>query len=182
MLVGYARTSTIEQQAGYDAQLEELEVAGCDKVFGEQVSSVAHREELDKAIDFVRDGDTLVIKTLSRLARSTQMLWDIIQRLEDKGVGLRILDIGVDTKSSTGKLVLTIFGAVSQWEREVMLERQREGIAKAKAEGKYKGRQPTARAKSKEVNQMKEDGATVKEIVAKLGVSQASVYRIFAEA
>lgn len=93
-------------------------------------------------------------------------------------MALRILDVGIDTKSSTGKLVLTIFGAVNQWEREVMLERQREGIAKAKAEGKYKGRKPTARAKSKEVTQMKEEGASVQQIVAKLGVSQASVYRI----
>jgi len=178
MLVGYVRSSTVEQIAGYEAQVKELGSLGCDKIFGEKVSSVAHREQLNKAIEYVREGDTLVVKTLSRLARNITHLWEIIETLEAKGVALRILDVGIDTKSSTGKLVLTIFGAVNQWEREVMLERQREGIAKAKAEGKYKGRKPTARAKSKEVIQMKQGGASVKDIVAKLGVSQASVYRI----
>jgi len=178
MLVGYVRTSTLEQQAGYEAQVREMEALGCDKIFGEQVSSVAHREQLNKAIEYVREGDTLAVKTLSRLARNITHLWEIVETLEAKGVNLRILDVGIDTKSSTGKLVLTIFGAVNQWEREVMLERQREGIAKAKAEGKYKGRAPTARAKSKEITQMKDEGASVQQIVAKLGVSQASVYRI----
>jgi DNA invertase Pin-like site-specific DNA recombinase len=181
MLIGYARTSTIEQSYGLDAQVQQLEELGCEKIFQEQVSSVAHRDELDKAVEFAREGDVLIVAKLDRLARSISHLWSIVETLEGKKVGLRVLDMGIDTQSATGKLILTLLGGINQFEREVMLERQREGIARAKAEGKYKGRQPTARAKSKEVIQMKEDGASVKEIVAQLGVSRASVYRILSD-
>jgi DNA invertase Pin-like site-specific DNA recombinase len=178
MLIGYARTSTLEQVAGFEAQIRELNDLGCEKLFQEQVSSVAHRDELNKAIDFARDGDVLVVVKLDRLARSISHLWKIIELLEAKKVGLRVLDLGIDTQSATGKLILTLLGGINQFEREMMLERQREGIAKAKAEGKYKGRKPTARAKSAEVLEMKAAGATVKKITEELGISRASVYRI----
>ena len=179
MKIGYARTSTLEQVAGFDVQIEELNRLGCDRIFQEQVSSVAQRDELAKAVDFVRDGDVLVVTKLDRLARSISHLWTIIETLEAKNVGLRILDLGIDTKSATGKLILTLLGGINCWEREMMLERQREGIAKAKAEGKYKGRKPTAVAKTDEVLEMKAKGLGATAIAKQLGIGRSSVYRIF---
>jgi DNA invertase Pin-like site-specific DNA recombinase len=179
MLVGYARTSTLEQVAGFDAQIAELSNLECEKIFQEQVSSVAQREELSNAIDFTREGDVLVVTKLDRLARSISHLWKIIEILEEKKVGLRVLDLGIDTQSATGKLILTLLGGISQFEREMMLERQREGIAKAKMEGKYKGRKPTARSQSSKVLEMRDSGSSVKEITTQLDISRASVYRIF---
>ncbi|MBT3553359.1 MAG: recombinase family protein [Rhodospirillaceae bacterium] len=178
MLIGYARTSTLEQVAGFDAQIAELNKLGCDKIYREQVSSVVQRDELNGAIDFAREGDTLVVTKLDRLARSISHLWSIIELLEEKHVGLRILDIGIDTKSATGKLILTILGGINQFEREMMLERQREGIARAKAEGKYKGRKPTARNQSQTVIELRKSGVPVKDITKQLPISRASVYRI----
>jgi DNA invertase Pin-like site-specific DNA recombinase len=103
---------------------------------------------------------------------------EILGQLEAKGVALRILSMGIDTNTPTGKLMLTILGGVAQFEREVMLERQREGIAKAKAEGKYKGRAPTARAKADEVMRLHEAGVGATEISKQLGIGRASVYRL----
>lgn len=184
MLIGYARTSTTDQNAGLDAQLRDLEAAGCGKVFAEQVSSMATRPEFARAIEFAREGDTLVVTKLDRLARSVGKAWEVVEELEAKGVGLRILSLGgepVDTRSATGKLILTIFAGFAQFEREMMLERQREGIAKAKAEGVYKGRKPTARAKSDEVRALAAEGKSVTEIAKALGIGRASVYRALDE-
>lgn len=181
MLVGYARTSTTEQEAGLEAQRRDLDAAGCGKVFAEHVSSVGERDRLRQALEFVREGDTLVITKIDRLARSTIHLWEIVRDLDAKGVGLRVLNLGgevVDTKSATGRLILTIFAGFAQFEREMMLERQREGIAKAKAEGKYLGRKPTARAKSEEVLRLHREGKTPTEIAAAVGIGRGSVYRI----
>ena len=147
MLIGYARTSTLDQKAGIEAQVRDLQVAGCERLFQEQVSSVdvANREQLALALDFIREGDALVVTKLDRLARSVAHLMTILEALKAKGASLRILSMGIDTSTPTGKLMLTLLGGVAEFEREIMLERQREGIAKAKAEGKYKGRKPTAR-------------------------------------
>lgn len=184
MLVGYARTSTVEQEAGLEAQKRDLLLAGVEELFDEQVSSVAHREKLDAALSFVRSGDTLLVTKLDRLARSTAHLLSILETLERKKVGLRILDFGgsaIDTKSPTGRLMLTMFGAMAQFEREMMLERQREGIAKAKREGKYKGRKPTARAKAGEVRKLHGEGVGPSEIARRLSLGRASVYRLLSE-
>lgn len=186
MLIGYARTSTAEQVAGLQAQLRDLKtVAGCSKVYEEQVSSVGQRGQLDAALDFVREGDTLVVTKLDRLARSTSHLLSLVEYLDGKGVALRILDFGggeVDTKSPSGKMLLTVFAAMAQFEREIMLQRQREGILAAKAAGKYKGRKPTARMKADEVHKLKEAGKGPSAIARNLGIARASVYRILAEA
>lgn len=180
MKIGYARTSTLDQTAGLDAQRRDLEAAGCEKLFEEQVSSVdkVKRVKLADALEFCREGDTLVVTKLDRLARSTQHLLSIVEGLEAKGVSLEILDMGIDTSNATGKLMLTMLGGIAEFERRIMLERQREGIAKAKAEGKYKGRQPTARAKAEEMRRLSEEGRTRKEIAEELGVSERSVYRV----
>jgi DNA invertase Pin-like site-specific DNA recombinase len=180
MLVGYARTSTVDQAAGFEAQLRELKVAGCERVFSEQVSSVGQRDQLTAALDFVRDGDVLVVLRLDRLARSVAHLLDIVARLEAKKVGLRILNIGIDTNTASGKLVLHVLGAIGEFERAILLERQREGVAKAKAEGKYKGRAPTARAKGPEVKRLRQEGVGPVEIARRLKISRASVYRVLA--
>ena len=182
MLVGYARTSTVEQEAGLEAQIRDLKKVGCkEKLFSEQVSSIAQRDQLDAALQYVRSGDTLVVTKLDRLARSTRHLLQILDALEVDGVTLRILDFGggqVDTGSATGKLMLTMFGAFGEFERSMMLERQREGIQKAKDAGKYKGRAATARAKTDQVLALVREGVNKVDIAKRLGIGRTSVYRI----
>ncbi len=180
MKIGYARTSTLDQQAGFEAQLKQLFGADCEKVFWEQVSSVGQREQLDAALDFVREGDTLVVTKLDRLARSTAHLLQIAEALTAKGANFKVLDLDLDTSTATGKLLFTMI-AIGEFERELMLERQREGIAKAKADGKYKGRKPTARAKSDQVLALTDDGVGATEIAKRLEIGRASVYRILAD-
>jgi DNA invertase Pin-like site-specific DNA recombinase len=182
MLIGYARTSTLDQTAGFEAQLSELAQAGCEKVFREQVSSVAPRAQLDATLDYIREGDVLVICKLDRLARSTQHLLEIVEQVKRKGAHLSVLNLGMDTSTATGKLLVTMIGAIGQFEREMMLERQREGIAKAKSEGKYKGRAPTARAKADEVRTLRDEGIGATEIAKRLNMARASVYRVLAPA
>ncbi|TIT95083.1 MAG: recombinase family protein [Mesorhizobium sp.] len=182
MLIGYCRVSTLDQQAGYEAQLRDLQSQGCEKIFGEQVSSVnAHRAELERAIEFVREGDRLVVTKLDRLARSVADWCQIVARLEAKKVGLIILGMNVDTATPTGRLMLNMLGSIAQFERELMLERQREGIAKAKTEHKFKGRAPTARRKTSEIVSMHRAGKKPSEIAKAIGVGRSSVYRILAD-
>jgi DNA invertase Pin-like site-specific DNA recombinase len=179
-LIGYARTSTSDQIAGLAAQVRDLTAAGCGKLFQEQVSSVVQRAQFDAALEYARDGDTLVVTKLDRLARSARHLSEIVDALEKKGVALRILNLGgdtVDTKGATGKLILNVFAAFAQFEREMMLERQAEGIAKAKLAGRYKGRKPTARAKAADASRLFAEGKRVSEIAKVLGIGRASVYR-----
>ena len=185
MLIGYARTSTVEQVAGLEAQETALGATGCKKLFVEQVSSVAQRDQLAAALDWVREGDTLVVTRLDRLARSTTDLLGIVAVLEGKAVALRILDFGgseVDTKSPTGRLLLVMFAAVAEFARAIMLERQRVGVARARAEGKYRGRVPTARRQAKRVVTLHTSGLGASAIAAEVGISRASVYRLLAEA
>lgn len=177
MFIGYARTSTLEQEAGLDAQVRDLKALGCERVFQEQVSSVAPRKALDAAFGTMRSGDTLVVTKLDRLARSVVHLGAILADLEAKGVALRIENLGVDTSTPTGKLILNVLGGVAQFEREMMLERQREGIAKAKAEGAYRGRKPTARAKTDQIKALAAEGLSMGAIAAKLGIGKGSVHR-----
>lgn len=180
MRIGYARTSTLDQKAGLEAQERDLNMAGCERLFIEQVSSVdvVARIKLAEVLDFVRDGDVLVVTKLDRLARSVAHLCDVLRVLDERGASLVILGLGIDTATPTGKLMLTILGGVAQFEREIMLERQREGIAKAKAEGKYKGRAPTARAKADEVHRLHREGVGATEIAKRVGIGRASVYRV----
>ncbi|GGL71051.1 recombinase family protein [Wenxinia marina] len=182
MLVGYARTSTLEQKAGLEAQRAALEAAHCERVWEEQTSSVGHRTGLSEALSYLREGDVLVVTKLDRLARSVRHLGEIVDHLESKSVGLKVLDLGLDTTNATGKLMLNVLGSVAQFEREMMLERQREGIRKAKAEGKYKGRKPTAQAKAAEVRSLIDEGMPKRSVAHRLGISERSVYRIAGKA
>jgi DNA invertase Pin-like site-specific DNA recombinase len=182
MLIGYGRTSTTDQEAGLEAQEAALRAAGADKLFIEQVSSVGKRQQLEAALDYVREGDTLVVTKLDRLARSVADLLTIVARLEAKKVGLRVLAMSgsqsLDTGTAIGKLMLAVIGAVGQFEREMMLERQKDGIAKAQREGRYKGRAPTARRKAAEIIRLKEEGVRPSDIASSLGIGRASVYRV----
>ncbi|UPG71627.1 recombinase family protein [Roseomonas gilardii subsp. gilardii] len=181
MFVGYARTSTVDQEAGLEAQQRDLRAAGCERLFSERVSSVAKRAALEEALRFVREGDVLVVTKPDRLARSTADLLALVGRLEARKVALRVLSMGgqeIDTRSPTGRLMLTMLGAVAEFERALMLERQREGIAKARADGKYRGRTPTAQRKAAEVVSLRAEGLTAPAIAAKLGIGRASVFAI----
>ena len=178
MLVGYARTSTADQTAGLDAQQRDLKAAGCGKVFAEQTSGTPHRPALSECLRFLREGDTLLVTKPDRLARNTAELLKIEHELTERGVGLVIQSMGLDTRNGsnpTARLMLTILAGVATWEREIMLERHREGIAKAKAEGRYKGRPPSI------------DRARVRELLARmspteaaktLGIARSSVHRL----
>jgi DNA invertase Pin-like site-specific DNA recombinase len=183
MKIGYARTSTVEQIAGLEAQLRDLKATGCNRIFQEQLSSVdAKRPQLEAALDYARDGDVLVCTKLDRLARSVADVVAIEAKLKAKGAALHIMDPAVDTSSPAGRLIFNVIASIAQFEREIMLTRQREGIAKAKGEGKYKGRKATAREQANEIQALHAANLKAPEIAAKLGISERSVYRVLADA
>ncbi len=179
--IGYARTSTADQVAGLEAQERDLLAAGCKKVFAEQVSATADvRPQLKAALDFIRDGDVLVVTKPDRLARSMADLLAINEQIKAKGATLLVQSISpepLDARNPTGTLMLHVLGAVAAFERDLMKERQREGIAKARADGKYKGRAPTVQRRADEIRALKAQGMGAAEIARTLGVGRASVYR-----
>lgn len=177
-IIGYARVSTTGQSL--EQQLTAL--AGCEKVFNEKVSgSKTDRPQLQAMLEFVRSGDVLKVTKLDRLARNTRHLLEITDQLHAKGVTLQIQNLGIDTATPTGKLMLTMIGAIATFEREIMLERQAEGIALAKAKGVYKGRKPTAQLQAQNVNILYGQGMKKTDIARTLNISQSSVYRILAD-
>jgi len=177
MRIGYARTSTLEQVAGYEAQERELKAAGVERIYKEQVSSVAERPELERMLGELRAGDVLVVTKLDRLARSVHHLGEILKRLDQAEVGLNILGMGIDSTTAAGRLMLNVLGSVAQFEREMMLERQREGIAKAKEEGKYKGRKPKGQPLLEQILKLKAEGLGDTEIGKRLNIDRATVWR-----
>jgi DNA invertase Pin-like site-specific DNA recombinase len=180
MLIGYARTSTTDQQAGFDSQLVELEAYGSELTFKEEVSAVASRGELERAMDMLSEGDKLVVTKLDRLARNVMQMGELQQQIEAKGAGLVILSLGsetIDTTTATGKPILNMMVSVAQFEREMMKERQVEGIKRAKAKGKYKGRVPTAMRQADKVKALVEAGVQRVQVHEQLGIIKASYYR-----
>lgn len=175
--IGYARVSSSSQSL--EVQLEQLRAAGCDKLFAEKRSgtSTQGREALAEALDYAREGDTLVVTRLDRLARSAADLHSIVSQINGKGVGFRCLQQGsVDTTTSMGKLILGILGAVAEFETDIRRERQKEGIEKAKEAGVYKGR-PVSIDPEK-VRELHASGIGPSEIANKLRIGRASVYRL----
>ena len=178
--IGYARTSTEDQVAGLEAQVRDLEAAGCNKIYSEQVSALGDRQQLNAALAYLREGDTLVITKIDRLARNTRSLGEIVDSLHQRGIGLKVLQFGretLDTTGAYGRLMLNMFSAFAEFERDLMKERQKEGIAKAKGERKYKGRKPTARAKAAVAVALFSQGKTVSEVAKEVGIGRGSVYR-----
>ena len=174
---GYGRVSTQDQHL--EAQLQQLQEAGCDRIYQEKESGVKRdRPELAKMLDFIRAGDTVIICKLDRLARSVKDLLEIVDLLERKEVALKVLNISLDTSTPTGRLMLSMLAAIGQFEREMMLERQYEGIRLAKDAGRYKGRKPTAQAKSDQVVTLAVQGVSKAKIAEKLSIGVTSVYRI----
>lgn len=175
--IGYARVSTEEQEL--TVQLGQLSAAGVDKVFQEKASGIKEdRPQLGAMMEYAREGDTVVVCKLDRIARSTKHLLELVDSLDKKKVAFQVLNINLDTTSPTGKLMLSMLAAIGQFEREMMLERQREGIRIAKAEGAYKGRKPTARCKGDQVLALLAEGKTKQAVADEVGISIASVYRI----
>lgn len=173
---GYARVSTTDQDLS--VQIAALRAAGCDVIRSEAVSGASRdgRAELATVLDFIRSGDTLVVTRIDRLARSIGDLQDIVRSLKVKGAGLRATEQPIDTSTAAGKAFLDMLGVFAEFETNLRRERQAEGIARAKAEGVYRGRPATIDAA--QVRKLKAEGIGPAEIARRLGIGRASVYRI----
>ena len=179
MKIGYVRVSTVEQHE--ERQVVELqEKVGVERTFIDKLSGKnTERPELQKMIDFAREGDTIYVSEFSRLARSTKDLLDIVQKLKDKGVQVVSLKENFDTTTPAGELAMTLFAAIATFERKIMLERQKEGIALAKARGVYRGRKqkpkPSNRQELVERYQWR-DIRSVSELARVCGCSRNTIY------
>lgn len=174
--IGYARVSTTDQDL--TVQLEALQAAGCDVVRAEKVSgtSTNGRDELATILEFIREGDALVVTRIDRLARSIADLQDIVRTVKAKGASLKATEQPIDTSTAAGKAFLDMLGVLAEFETNLRKERQLEGIAKAKQAGVYKGRKPSIDADA--VRQLRAEGLGGTEIAARLNIGRASVYRI----
>lgn len=177
-LVGYARVSTIDQNL--DIQLDSLKCAGCKKIFSEKKSGTSKKDRtaLDECMEYIREGDTLVVTRIDRLTRSILDLQTLLHYLKEKAIHLKALEQPVDTSNASGKFFLDMLGVFAEFETNLRRERQLEGIERAKREGKYKGRKPTARSKTDDVMELINQGFTRTAIAKKLNMGIASVYRI----
>lgn len=173
-IIGYARVSTEDQDCAI--QEEALRKAGATIIRSERKSgtSTKGRSELATVLDFVREGDTLLVTRIDRLARSLMDLEGIVQALRDKGAYLRATEQPIDTASPAGRAFLQMLGVFAEFETAIRKERQMEGIAKAKARGVYKGRKPSVPVDK--VREMKADGIGASQIAKQLGIARSSVY------
>jgi DNA invertase Pin-like site-specific DNA recombinase len=182
-VVGYARVSSIGQD--HSGQAERLKQAGATKIFAEKRSGLdGARPELTRCLEYVREGDTLVVTKLDRLARSTADLYRIVTTLQQKGVSFRVLDDPtVDTSSRTGKLVLGLLALIAEFETEIRRERQMEGITRAKAEGRVGGRPKKVTPEvERQVQKLRRDGLSIRRVAAEVGLSKATVQKLLAAA
>lgn len=179
MKVAYIRVSTEEQNTA--RQEEMMKAQGVEKIYMEKISGKdTNRPQLKAMLDYVREGDSVVIESYSRLARNTQDLLKIVDELEKKGVAFISLKESVDTTTPQGKLMLTIFAGLAQFERECTLQRQKEGIAIAKEQGKYKGRKPLSKPSNwnSVIGRMNRGEITKVEARKELGLTHATFYRM----
>lgn len=179
MKVGYARVSSYGQSL--DVQLEKLKE--CDKVFSEKKSGTNDkREQLQLALDFVREGDEFICVKLDRLARNVRELLNIIHKLESKGVSLKVLDQSIDTNTPTGRLMLSVIGSLAEFENELRKERQLDGISMAKSRGVRFGRNnKLTNEQIQEMKQKRQDGVLIKDLMTFYGLSKASIYRLMSD-
>jgi DNA invertase Pin-like site-specific DNA recombinase len=178
--IGYARASTADQDL--DIQLAALKAAGCNPIRAEKRSgaSMKDREELKTVLEFLREGDTLTVTRIDRLARSIGDLQDIVRKLRAKGVELKATEQKVDTSTAAGKAFLDMLGVFAEFETNLRSERQLEGIAAAKAKGVYKGR--PAKIKAEAIADLKAEGLGASAIAKRLKIGRASVYRVLKDA
>ncbi len=181
MKLGYIRTSTIDQNLDFQQAL--MERYQVDKVFAEKVSAKdTNRPKLAELLEFAREGDSIVIYDFSRLARNTRDLLDIVESLTRKGVALISSKENLDTSTPTGKLLLTVIGAIAEFERTNLLERQRLGIIEAKKKGVYKGRKPVEVENFGEwYEKWRHRELTKTQMAAELGISRQTLYNLFNE-
>jgi DNA invertase Pin-like site-specific DNA recombinase len=178
MLIGYARISTQDQTL--HSQRDALEKAGCEQIFTDTVSGTkAERKGLSEALSHLRAGDTLVVWRLDRLGRSLRHLIDTITTLDERGVGFKSLQESIDTTTSGGKLVFHIFGALAEFEREIIKERTQAGLASARSRGKVGGRPRALSAKEVQMlrNMAADKSLTVADICKTLGIGRTTFYR-----
>ncbi len=173
---GYARVSSIDQDL--TIQEEALRAAGCDTIRSEKISGASRegRQELDTLLEFLHEGDTLVVTRIDRLARSIRDLQNLVHDLRARGVTLRATEQPIDTSNAAGKAFLDMLGVFAEFETNLRRERQMEGIAKAKTKGVYKGRKPTI--DPAEVAKLQAEGIGATEIAGRLKIGRASVYRV----
>jgi DNA invertase Pin-like site-specific DNA recombinase len=177
--VGYARVSS----TGQDLSVRLEKLAGCGKVFKERRSGVdTGRPELKRCLEYLREGGTLLVTKIDRLARSTSDLYRIISELTEKGVAFEVVDdLSIDTTSRTGKLVMGILALIAEFENDIRRERQMDGIAKAKERGVHFGRKPELTAeKVAKIRALRKKGTTVPDIIRRVGLSKATIYRALA--
>lgn len=183
-IVGYARVSTGQQD--YEGQVERLNAAGAERVYSEKRSGLdGDRPELARCLEFVREGDTLIVTKLDRLARSMTHFYKVVEMLRDKGVSFKVLDdSGVDTSTRTGKLVMGILSAIAEFETSIRKERQMEGIkrakAKAEAEGKPYARRPRLVTEEVRANilKLRGEGMSIRSIAKEIKLSKATVQKV----
>jgi DNA invertase Pin-like site-specific DNA recombinase len=179
-IYGYARVSTNEQDLSL--QIEKLKTAGCVIVRSEKLSgtSVSNRDELALVLSLLKEGDSLMVTKVDRLARSIGDLQDIVRTIKSKGAYLQATDQPIDTSTAAGKAFLDMLGVFAEFETNLRKERQLEGIAKAKIDGRYKGRKPSI--DNALVQNLKNAGKTPTQIAKELNIGRASVYRALSEA
>ena len=177
MKIGYIRVSTQEQNTIRQEVL--MKSLGVDEIYIDRMSGKnANRPELQKMMEYVRKGDTVIVESISRFARNTRDLLELVEKLTAKGVEFVSRKEAIDTTTPTGKLMLTVFGAVAELEREYILQRQREGIAIAKEQGKYKGRKPIEAPEFEQVTARWKSGAiTAAEAMRTLHMTKTTFYR-----
>lgn len=177
-LIGYARVSTTGQKL--DVQLNALTAKGCAKIYQEKRSGkTADRPELQKMLDYAREGEAIVVTKLDRLGRSVADLANISKQLDEKGVGLIVIDQGIDTTTAQGKLMFHMIAAVAEFELSLRYERQMEGIADAQRKGVKFGRKPTV--DRVRVHQLREEGLSMGKIAEALGCSKGAVHKALSE-
>ncbi len=178
MLIGYARVSTLNQTL--DLQRDALEKVGCTKIFSDTINGAAkERKGLDEALAYVREGDTLAVWKLDRLGRSLKHLIETVTALNQRGIGLKSLTENIDSTTSGGKLIFHIFGALAEFERDIIRERTQAGLAAARARGRLGGRPKALDDKKAEIAQQlyRDKNNAIKDICQTLNISRATLYR-----
>ncbi len=179
MRIGYARVSTQDQHESLAAQKKLLQDYGCARIYTDIASGAqAARPSLSEAIDYVREGDSVVVTRLDRLGRTTLDTLRTIQELDERGIRVEALDVSLDTATPAGKLVLNVIASLAQWERDLLIERTQEGLAHARSQGRVGGRPRIPEEKRQAVLAALESGLSQKQVVAAFGISRSSVARI----